>query len=196
MGAGIKKPTVIVSGMAGSGKNTIAEMIAKKYKLNFLCASDILKEMAIEEGYAAGGKDWWDSAQGIRFLDQRKGDSKFDKKLDGILMQRADNGGISMTSWVMPWLFKGDSVKIWLNASMEERVKRIAKRDEISLEEARKIVGKRDKENREHYKNLYGYELDKDLEVFDLIVDTDGIEPDDIMKKIDTYIKSRMGGKK
>ncbi|MFH1106008.1 MAG: AAA family ATPase, partial [Candidatus Aenigmatarchaeota archaeon] len=121
MGAGIKKPTVIVSGMAGSGKNTIAEMIAKKYKLVFLCASDILKEMAIKEGYPAGGKDWWDSAQGIKFLNQRKGDSKFDKKLDGILMQRADNGGISMTSWVMPWLFKGDSVKIWLNAGREER---------------------------------------------------------------------------
>ncbi|MFH1105779.1 MAG: cytidylate kinase family protein, partial [Candidatus Aenigmatarchaeota archaeon] len=122
--------------------------------------------------------------------------SKFDKKLDGILMQRADNGGISMTSWVMPWLFKGDSVKIWLNAGREERAKRIANRDEISLEEARKIVDKRDKENRGHYKNLYGYELDKDLEVFDLIVDTDGIEPDDIMKEIDTYIKSKMGDKK
>lgn len=196
MSAVIKKPTVIVAGMAGSGKNTIAEMLAKKHKLNFLCASDILKDMAIKEGYDAGGSDWWDSAQGIKFLSQRKADPQFDKKLDGILMQRAEKGGISMTSWVMPWLFKGDSIKIWLNASREERAKRIANRDRIRLEEAEKIVDKRDRENREHYKNLYGYEIDKDLGVFDLIVDTDGIKPDAIMKKIDAYIKSGAGDKK
>lgn len=196
MGAGMKKPTVIVAGMAGSGKNTVAKMIAKKYKLDFLCASDILKEMAIKEGYATGGSDWWDSEQGIKFLNQRKADPQFDKRLDKIVMQRAEKGGVSMTSWVMPWLFNGDSIKIWLNASRGERAKRIVSRDKISLEEAVKIVDKRDKENREHYKNLYGYEIDKDLDVFDLIVDTDGIKPDVVMKKIDAYIKSRAGDKK
>ncbi len=192
----MKKPTVIVAGMAGSGKNTIAEMLAKELNIKFLCASDILKEMAMKQGYPAGGKEWWDSEEGMKFLEQRKGDSQFDKRLDEILVRKAEEGGISMTSWVMPWIFHGDSIKIWLEASREERAKRISERDKISFEEAVKVLEKRDTENRAHYKNLYGYTLDKDLDVFDLIVDTDGIKPDAIMKKIDAYIKSRAGDKK
>jgi len=54
--------------------------LAKEFGLTYLGGGDILKEFAGELGFQTEGEDWWDSAEGMKFLSQRKDNSEFDKK--------------------------------------------------------------------------------------------------------------------
>ena len=68
-----EKPIVIcIGGMAGSGKSTVARKIAEKYKLDYLSGGDALKALAAEKGYKFVGPGWWESAEGMRFLEERE----------------------------------------------------------------------------------------------------------------------------
>ena len=183
--------TIIISGLAGAGKSTLAKKLAEKLKLKYICGGDVLKEIAKEEGYSPT-ENWWETKEGMEFLKKRQKNFEYDKKLDEKLMKYASQGNCVITSWALPWIFKGDAVKVWLNASQEERAKRIAKRDGISYEHALEIVKKRDEENKKLYKNLYGYELGKNLEVFDLIVETDGKTPEQVEKEVLEFLKEKI----
>ncbi|HIQ49691.1 MAG TPA: cytidylate kinase [Nanoarchaeota archaeon] len=180
--------TIIISGLAGAGKSTLAKKLAEKLKLKYICGGDVLKEIAKEEGYSPT-ENWWETKEGMEFLKKRQKNFEYDKKLDEKLMKYASQGNCVITSWALPWIFKGNAIKIWLNASQEERARRIAKRDGISYEQALEIVKKRDEENIKLYKNLYGYELGKDLEVFDLIVETDEKTPEQVEKEVLEFLK-------
>ncbi len=178
-----KKPTIIISGMAGSGKSTLAKKLGEFLGLKAISGGDVLKEIAKEEGYNPT-ENWWETPEGMEFLRKRKEDEQFDKKLDEKLMELAEKGGYVITSWSLPWIYRGKAIKIWLNASQEERAKRISKRDGISYEEALELVKIRDRENTELYKKLYGYELGKDLDVFDIIVDTNGKNEEVVFEEV------------
>ncbi len=182
------KPAIIISGFAGSGKSTLAKRLAEKLGARYVCGGDVLKEIAREEGYNVT-ENWWDTKEGIEFLKKRASNHEYDRKLDAKLMKIADEGNCVITSWALPWIYKGRAIKIWLHASQEERAKRIAKRDKIPEEEARKIVRQRDKENIELYRKIYGFDLGKDLSVFDLVVDTDGKNENEVEKNVLDFLK-------
>ncbi len=183
----MKRITIIFSGMAGSGKSTLACEIAKKYGLKYVCGGDILKEMARDEGYKVTGNDWWETADGIKFLSKRKKNPDFDKRLDEILLQKAKEGGIAMTSWALPWL-NAPGIKIWVDVTQEVRAKRISGRDKIPYEEALEAVKKRDKENIHIYKKMYGYKLGPDKKIFDLILDANVKRVDELVKEIIEFL--------
>ena len=64
-----KKLVVCISGMAGTGKSTLAKKLAKKYKLTYYSGGDALKALAAEAGYDASSHGWWESPEGLRFLE-------------------------------------------------------------------------------------------------------------------------------
>ena len=72
----------MVSGPPAIGKTTIAKGLADEFNLKYLSGGDILKELASEQGFSTGGDDWWDTEEGMKFLDQRKTNTGFDKKVD------------------------------------------------------------------------------------------------------------------
>ncbi len=177
--------SVIISGPPAVGKTTLAIELAKEMKLKYLSGGDVLKEVAKDQGYNIEGDDWWDRPEGLKFLDQRKDNDEFDKKVDEKLKNLFHQGGIIITSYTLPWLVDG-GVKIWLDGSHENSAKRMTKRDNMSSEEAYEITKKRYDENKILYKKLYNFDYGKDLSVFDIIIDTDDLNADqviDIAKK-------------
>ncbi|MCJ7719560.1 AAA family ATPase, partial [Candidatus Bathyarchaeota archaeon] len=57
-----KEPLIIcVCGMAGSGKSTLAKKLAEKYGLRYFSGGDVLKALAMEEGYKNVDYGWWES---------------------------------------------------------------------------------------------------------------------------------------
>ena len=129
----IRKTIIIcISGMAGSGKSTLAKKIAEKYGLKYCSGGDALKALAIEEGYKPLKRGWWEAEEGMRFLEKREKNLKFDEVVDKKLLELAEEGNVVLDSWTMPWLLK-KGFKIWLDGSQEKRAERIAKRDGISV---------------------------------------------------------------
>jgi len=173
--------SIIISGPPAIGKTTIAKGLAKEFDIEYLSGGDILKELAEEQGFQTKGDDWWDTQEGINFLDQRKKNSEFDKNVDNKLKELFSKGGIVLTSYTLPWLVEG-GVKIWLDGSKENSALRMTTRDNSSKNEALEIVQKRYSENKIIYKELYGFEFGEDLSVFDKIIETDGLDVEQVLE--------------
>jgi cytidylate kinase len=169
-----KKIVVCISGMAGTGKSTLAKKLAKKYDLRYFSGGDALKAVAKDQGYDSTSRGWWESPEGLRFLEKREKNLEFDKAVDDKLLEHAQQGHVLLDSWTMAWLLK-TGFKIWLAASVEKRAERIAKRDKIPLKEALRVLKEKEARTKAIYKKLYGFKLGEDFEPFDLVLDTDNL---------------------
>ncbi len=176
------KPVVVcIGGMAGSGKSTLARKIAQKYKLEYTSGGDALRALAVEKGYKTLGRGWWESTEGLRFLDERAEDESFDEAVDEKLLQMARKGNVVLDSWTMPWLLDG-AYKMWLEASPERRAKRIAGRDGITFEEALSALRRKERLTKTIYKKIYGFDLGEDFAPFNFILDTDNLESEEVFR--------------
>ena len=173
--------SIIISGPPAIGKTTIAKRLAKEFDVQYLSGGDILKELAEEQGFQTEGDDWWDTQEGINFLDQRKKNPEFDKNVDNKLKELFSKGGIVVTSYTLPWLVEG-GVKIWLDGSKENSALRMTARDNSSIIDTMEIVQKRYDENKIIYKELYGFEFGEDLSVFDKIIETDDLNVEQVLE--------------
>ncbi len=182
--------SVIISGMPAVGKTTVSKIVADSLRVPLVGGGDVLKEMAVEEGYAPGGGDWWDSADGMRFLAERKKSSAFDKQVDARLLAKARRGGVVITSYPLPWL-TASGFRVWLSGSTESRAARMAKRDGVPASECLQVLVVRDRENHLLYKRIYGIEFGKDMKPFDLVVDTDSIGESRVAEIVLEYITNR-----
>lgn len=182
-----KQNVICICGMTGCGKSTLAKQLANKYELKYFSGGDTLKALANEIGYKQSGKDWWETKEGTRFLQQRIKENKFDKKVDEKLIKLAEQGNVVLDSWTMPWLLK-EGFKVWLEASTEVRAKRITERDGINLEKGLAALKEKDQKTRIIYKKLYGFDLGKDFSPFNMILDTNELDADEVFHVLCTVI--------
>jgi len=179
----MKKIIICISGLPGCGKSTVAKKLAQKYRLKYISGGDALKELAVEAGFKPSGEDWWETEEGRRFLNKRLENPDFDRRVDEKLIEAAKQGNVILDSWTMPWLFD-EGFKIWLDASLEVRASRAAKRDKISLEKAKELIMEREEKTREIYRRLYGFKLGEDFSPFHIILDTDKLDADEAFQTL------------
>ena len=166
--------SIVISGPPAVGKTTVAKGLAEEFQLQYLSGGDVLKDMAKEQGFDSTGDDWWDTEEGMKFLNQREENSEFDKKLDQKLIKLFDQGKMVITSYTLPWLIK-DGIKIWLEGSRESSTKRMQTRDNMSPEDAFEITKHRFDKNKALYKKLYNFDFGDDKSVFDVVINTDNL---------------------
>src|ERR1700688_4383905 len=174
---------IILCGMPAVGKTTVARVIASRLRLKLIGGGDILKEIALEEGYNAVGDDWWDTKEGMRFMEERAGSPEFDREVDRRRLSRAQKGDVVITSYTLPWLAK-DGLKVWLSGTKRSRAERMAKRDASSPDECAKVIVERDRENYSLYKKLYDIRFGKDLSPFTIVVGTDGVPAEKVASSV------------
>jgi cytidylate kinase len=191
----VKKQKIIIciSGMAGSGKSTVAKRLAEFYGLKYYSGGDALKAVAAEMGHKTTGEGWWETAEGIKFLEKRLGNLEIDRKVDEKILDWANRGGVVLDSWAMPWLLK-KGFKIWLEASEKVRAQRLAERDILGLEEALRVLREKEAKTKAIYKKLYGFKLGEDFVPFQLILDVDLLNKDEVFEAlrlvIDNLVKN------
>ena len=176
--------------MPAVGKTTVSRQVAAALKTPMVGGGDVLKEMAVEQGYSPGGDDWWDKGEGMKFVQERKRSSDFDREVDSRLLQKAKQGNVVITSYPVPWLTR-DGIKVWLSGSVESRAARMSRRDHLPVSKCREILSVRDQENYRLYKKIYGIDFGKDLKPFDLVVETDNVDESRVAEIVTTYAKSR-----
>lgn len=155
---------ICVSGLAGCGKNTVGMKVAEKLKLRPVQIS--FKDEA--------------KARGMMLMELQElasREKKFDLELDACIVKEAEKGNCVVMTWLGPWMVKGADLRVWLEASEEERARRVAGRDKMSREEALKHVRARDANNRARYKKYYKIDID-DRSIFDLVVNTGRFGPE------------------
>jgi CMP/dCMP kinase len=183
--------SVIISGPPAVGKTTTAKGLAKEFGLKYLGGGDILKELAKKEGFKSGGDDWWDTADGMKFLEQRNNNSEFDKEVDENLKKIFLDGNVVITSYTLPWLVD-NGIKIWLSGSSINSAKRMMSRDKLASEEAMEIVKKRYQENKRLYKKLYNFDFGDDLSVFGKVIDTDNLNAEQVLDIAKSFVREQL----
>ncbi len=178
-----KKTVICISGMAGTGKSTLAKKLAQKYGLKYYSGGDALKALAAEEGCNASNNGWWESPEGLAFLRRREKDPQFDKAVDDKLLEYAQQGDVLLDSWTMPWLLK-TGFKIWLLASIEKRAERVAQRDKLTVEDALRILKEKEARTKAIYQKLYGFTLGEDFAPFNLVLDTDNLDAEEVFQAL------------
>ncbi|MCL1977700.1 MAG: cytidylate kinase family protein [Candidatus Bathyarchaeota archaeon] len=177
-----RKPLILcISGMAGTGKSTLSKKIAERYNLKCYSGGDALKELAKEAGYEITGEGWWESPDGLSFIEKRVKDPQFDKEVDSKLLGYAKLGNVLLDSWTMPWLLK-DGFKIWLMASFDKRAARVAERDKMTFEQAYAVLKEKEAQTKAIYKKLYDFNLGEDFVPFNFILDTDNLNADQVFE--------------
>ncbi|MXX20992.1 MAG: AAA family ATPase [Cenarchaeum sp. SB0665_bin_23] len=174
---------IILSGPPAVGKSTIARRLADIYKMNCVSGGDILKEVAVKEGFAPAGEDWWDTVDGMNFLAMREENFDFDRMIDGQLLRMCRQGDVIITSYTLPWL-TSDAIRVWLECSESVSARRLQNRDGVDAEQAHRVARDRYKRNHTLYKNNYGFDFGMDDDIFDVIIHTDGKEISQVITEV------------
>jgi cytidylate kinase len=182
-----KSMVICISGMAGTGKSTLSKKLARKYGLKCYSGGETLKALATDEGYNPSSRGWWESPEGLNFLEKREKNLKFDKAVDEKLLEYAKQGDVLLDSWTMPWLLK-TGFKIWLLASIEKRAARVAKRDKITVEKALQALKEKEARTKAIYKELYSFNLGEDFAPFHLVLDTDNLNAKEVFQVLSRVI--------
>jgi CMP/dCMP kinase len=188
--------SIVISGWPAVGKTTIAGELASEFGLVTYNGGDILKMLAHERGYsdATSRDDWWDTQEAKTFMEERKRDPTFDKKVDEKLAEILKGESAVITSYTLPWLVRdGSVIKFWLKGSPKNRATRMANRDSIAVEEAEKIVSLRDAENVKIYRSLYGFNFGEDLSVFDYALNTDRLGLEALIEVSKLIVRRQVG---
>jgi len=175
---------ITVSGLYGSGKTTVSRILAKKLGLRYVCTGSIVRKLAADNG--------------MSLIDFEKKiaekDKKYDKMVDDMQRQEAKAGDVVIDSRLGGW-FVDANLKVWLDAPVSVRSQRVSVRENVSVEEAKKRIIERDGSDVERYKNYYKIDLN-DTSVYDMIIDTSKLSPEEIVSKILETPAKKSGQKK
>lgn len=167
---------ITISGLPGSGTSTAAKLLARKLKLKHIDAGSIFRKMAQERGLSLE-----------IFTELARKNFEFDRILDKKILKIARGGkNVILEGRLTGWLakkYKIPAYKIWLKASLETRAKRVARREKINFNGAEQAVRIREKSEAYRYRRIYHIDI-KNLSVYDIVIATDKIWPNQIIKII------------
>jgi len=178
---------ITISGMPGSGKSSVAKLLAKKLGYKRFSSGDFQRDLAKERGLTT--KELGD-------LQAR------DPELDMITDKRMEEFGNKQDNFVMDaWLgakFIPHSKKIFLSADQETRAKRIfddkgnkQRMDSEKLQDFEQTMAnmiKRDKVNVERWKRYYNFDY-TNKEHYDLVIDTTNLTLKQVVERILKAVK-------
>lgn len=149
---------IAISGKSGCGNTTISRLVSDKLKIEFI--NYTFRNMAEEKGL---------KFEELRVLAQK--DDSYDIFLDERQKQLALKGNCVVGSRLAIWIIEDADLKVFLDAPVETRAKRIHKREGGSYEE---VLGKtidRDKKDTERFKRIYNID-NNNYSYADIVIDT------------------------
>jgi len=147
---------IAISGLAGSGKNTVSGEVAKR--LGWRVVEPTFKTLAEREGITL-----------MQFQEKAKKDFDIDRKFDDALREECAGGKCVVSTWLGPWMAPSKPMRVWLEVDENTRAQRLANREQKTLAEAISHIRKRDADNHERYKKVYGIDI-FDHAGFDLVL--------------------------
>lgn len=193
---------ILISGFIGSGKSTLAKHLAKHFRLKYISASEIHRKLVLKrmknERISKKAKDvshgFWETKAGKRGLIIRAENLVIDRTVDQTLLRELKKNPCTVTdARLMPWLYKGKAIRIWLSASEKARSQRVGKRDDIPAHEAKKDIRARMKTDKQIWKNLYGIQMGEDFTPFDVVIDNENMSAEQTFNVVKALLGEKNG---
>ena len=170
---------VTISGPAGSGKSTAAAALAEALDYDHVSGGDIFRDLAVERGV---------TPLELNKLaeDDDEIDRDLDRRLRGIAETRDD---VVLESRLAGWMAgEHADFRIWLDAPLSVRARRIADREDKAVEVAREETTERRDSEARRYREYYGIDVDE-LGIYDLSVNTARLSPGAVLDVILTTVE-------
>ena len=153
---------ITVSGPPGSGTTTLARSIAAKHKFELISAGEMFRDLAGEKGLSVA-----------EFGELAEKDITIDALIDVRQKETAKaRNNIVVEGRLSGWMVEDPDLRIWLNAPLACRAKRIAARDGMDEYTARELTLQREESERTRYRNYYRIEID-DLTPYHLTMNSE-----------------------
>lgn len=170
---------ITISGMLGSGKSTIAKMLAKKLNYAYFSTGEAQRALALKYGIS------------ITELNQLAlSDPSIDREIDKVFQTKSYANKDYIVDSRMAFFFLPESVKIKLDVDTQvagrrifEDHERIGESPYQTVADAVDTLKKRRSLERERFKRTYGADIDNP-ENFDFIIDTTDLTPERVCDMI------------
>jgi cytidylate kinase len=168
---------ITISGLPGSGKTSVAKLLAEKLKFSFYSMGDIVEKFAVDNKMELND-----------FNMLRDKDTHWDMIIDmyqkSLSMSQKDLVIDGLTSfYVIP-----NSTKVFLDVNPDvgaERIFKAKRKDEPykSVSDALKAVKRRINNDNARYKKIYSIDC-HDKSNFDLVIDTSDLKVEEVVNRI------------
>lgn len=179
------RPNVMtVGGPPGSGTTTALSLLGKALGMRCVSLGEIFRRMATERGMSLN-----------EFGEYVSKHPEIDRELDENQIKEAERGNVILEgrlSGFMVWKRGIDAFKVWLDAPLEVRARRVAQREGLPVDVARRQGIERHEGEIRRYRETYGLEL-LETSLYDLVLDTAEISAEEVTRRIVEKWKSVTG---
>lgn len=166
---------ITISGTPGSGKTTVARLLAQRLGVPHVYAGDIYRAEAEKRGI---------SLAELNALAER--DHSIDRALDASMAAYARSGGVVLEGRLAGFIAdeeRVDALKVWLTASDAVRAERVAGREGQNTAAVLAENEARQRSDARRYRAIYGWDLD-DTGIYDVILVSDDRSPEELADAI------------
>jgi cytidylate kinase len=154
---------ITISGLPGSGKTTVARLLARHLGLPHIYAGDLYRRSAVEHGV---------SLEEFNALSEQ--DHSIDRALDAKMAEYARRGDAVLEGRLAGFIALQEgapALKVFLTAGDDVCAQRVAQREDRDWRAVLELNRARQRSDAMRYRVIYGFDLD-DTSIYDLILNT------------------------
>ncbi|MBQ8180207.1 MAG: AAA family ATPase [Candidatus Methanomethylophilaceae archaeon] len=167
---------ITISGPPGSGKTTACSKLSEALGMEAVVFGKIFRQLAAEKNLTLG-----------ELGELAEKDPSIDEMIDGRILEIArSNEDIILESRLSAYMLTRNGIpafRIYLDASPDVRMARVGLREGETFEEAHAKTVERQRSEAKRYMMYYGIDIE-DRSVYDLVVLTDDLTPDEVLETI------------
>jgi predicted cytidylate kinase len=173
---------ITISGLPGSGKTTVARLVADALGLEHVYAGDIFRKQAEAAGLTLE-----------EFQRRAETDHSIDRALDNEMRRRAKRGGAVLEGRLAAFMAEEAGVaalRVFLDAPESVRAARITEREGGDSAARLRETQAREASDARRYRDIYGVDY-HDPARYDLVIATDGRTPEELAREIVEHARHR-----